>query len=111
MAKMCLYEICSRNAVAIGKQDVIRGRGTDGLVQNTCFTEPRIFMPNVFDGEVRLFAYLLDGLTGIVRGTIVCHDDFEILVGLGSVSPQYQFKPAWRVISRHDDGYTHRFRS
>src|SRR3954469_9852352 len=98
---MSLNEVISRNAIAVGKNQIIDISGENCPVKNCALAKTKVFMPHM-SGWHYLVVEVFDQTSGRFRRTIVSDDQFKITQRLGRISPQHFLQRKGRIVRAND---------
>jgi len=89
------------DAVTVGKNQVFFPTRDDGFVQNTTFLKIVVFLSNMLNLDIDLRLDRFQHVPGLLRRSIVSHDDFKITIRLSRESAQRLFQPLGMVVGRN----------
>ena len=104
------HEICARDAVAVGEDQVVARRGLNSPVENLALAKAPVLVPDVMDVEPRLGAEPTDQKRGLLSRAVVGHEQVKLAMALHRIAPKDLFQPLGGVVGAQDHGHPHRRR-
>jgi hypothetical protein len=86
------------DTVSVDKYQVFRRTGFYRTVQYGSFSEPLVFVPDMFDRKRVLLNQSANGFHNLGFGTVICDNDFETFKRLNFEPRQYEFEESDIVI-------------